>query len=442
MLDWRASQPVQYAVPAWLRDQQIAYAIQRVKGRVQAHPEARPEPVAVVGYGPSLAETWEEIRGFRYVISCSGAHKYLGERGIIPTWHVEVDPRPHKVVLIGEPQRDTTYLIASTCHKAVFDHLDGYDVKLWHVFNSTEEGQRLLPPDEWALTGGCDVGLRSLTMAAFLGFRDVHLFGLDGCAKNGARHAGSHPNGRHQYQPCEYGGVVYDTTPAMLEAARAMLHELDAMPKVTATFHGEGMIQHMVRDHQRPETVPASANIVAFQKPALISTEYKQLNIRLHEDCPEYGVSGARHAPLVRRIAEKLNLRSVLDYGCGKGQLAAAVDFPIWEYDPAIPGKDVSPRPADFVVCTDVLEHVEPERLDFVLDDLRRVTRTLAYLVVHRGPARKVLWDGRNAHLIQRDAAWWTEQVGRFFHVSKTWERGPELHLFVTPKPTAKAKAA
>jgi hypothetical protein len=54
-----------------------------------------------------------------------------------------------------------------------------------------------------------------------------------------------------------------------------------------------------------------------------------------------------------------------------------------------------------------VLEHIEPELLDTVLDDLQRVTMGLGIFTVHTGPAVKVLPDGRNAHLIQQPAQWW-----------------------------------
>src|SRR5438046_3895011 len=179
-LVWDKKQDVHYCVPLWLRDAQIQYATQRITERIQ--PGARrAEPIAVVGFGPALRDTWEQVKSFQYVISCSGSHKFLVEHGIVPNWHVEVDPRPHKVALIGPPQPDTEYLIASACHKAVFDHLDGYNVKLWHIFDASDDGIRSLPAGEWAVTGGCDAGLRAMTIAGFLGFRDLHIFGMDGC---------------------------------------------------------------------------------------------------------------------------------------------------------------------------------------------------------------------------------------------------------------------
>lgn len=439
VLDFAQKPEVSYCIPLWLRDEQIKQALTRTDvGRIAPAHESRSEACAVVGFGPSLKETWEQIKQFPVVFSCSGSHKFLVDKGIIPTYHVEVDPREHKVGLIGPPQRDTTYLISSTCHPKVFDHLKGYNVHLWHVFDPSEEGLRQLPPGEWAVTGGCDVGMRTMSLAAFLGYRDLHIFGLDGSTPIGIaeRHAAEHPHGVQKYCTTEYKGVTYHTTPAMLAAAQQTLYELNQLPKVNATFYGEGLIQEMMKDYTREPAKPAShlQNIVGFQKPELISAGYRNLNSQLHQDNLAYGVGGGKYRDTVCRLAEVLKTQSVLDYGCGKGYLAKAMPYPIWEYDPAILGKDAAPRPADLVICTDVLEHIEPEKLPYVLSDLKRCTKKMGYLVIHTGPAGKTLADGRNAHLIQKGKDWWFSKLKKHFSVSKIFDTPPLLHVLVTPR--------
>lgn len=436
-LDATKKQKVEYCIPLWLRDDQIRHACRAVTERFVPVKEPRTDPVAIVGYGPSLRETWEKIRDYRYIVTCSGSHRFLIDRGIIPTWHVEVDPRDHKIALLGDPHPDVEYLTASTCHPRYFQHLSGFKVRLWHIFDATEEGRRLLPAGEWLVTGGCDAGLRAMTMASLLGFRDLHVFGLDGCAvaEGAERHAGEHPNGKQKYKPCEYGGRTYWTTPGMLEAARQVGHELNQMPAVKATFHGDGLIQAMMADYV-PAPNPA-ADVVAVLKPELISAHYREQNAQLHRENMLYGVGGDRHADVVLTLIQKLNTRSVLDYGCGKGLLGRALaqkNIPIWEYDPAIPGKDESPRPADLVVCTDVLEHIEPENLHAVLGDLQRVVRKVGYFTIHTGPAQKTLPDGRNTHLIQQGHEWWDRTLSQFFQVGKIAPMGAELHVVVGRK--------
>jgi uncharacterized Rossmann fold enzyme len=445
-LDPLEPQKVSYCIPLPLRDAQIRASIARGLPRIQSRSGWRDEPTAIVCYGPSLNETWEKIRDFPVIFTCSGAHQFCTDRLIIPSYHVEVDPRPHKTALIGTPCRETVSLIASTCHPRVFEHLTGYDVRLWHVFDSQEDGIRTLPHGEWALTGGCSVGLRALTVAAFLGFHDLHIFGMDGCEGASGKHAAAHPNQPKGSAECEYppdSGVIYRTTPAMLSAAQGTFHELDQMPQVRATFYGEGLVQVMARDYVPKPADPKAPfqAMIGMRKGELISAEYVRLNAQLHRERPDYGVGGDRHASLVLQIIRKVPELSklgtglrVLDYGCGKGSLARALPMPVWEYDPAIPGKEESPRPADLVTCTDVLEHIEPERLNQVLEDLRRVTRAVGYFVIHTGAAQKTLPDGRNTHLIQRPRSWWELKLAKYFKIGQVFERGPEVTFVVGAK--------
>jgi uncharacterized Rossmann fold enzyme len=442
VLDPSKPQKVSYAIPLWMRDEQVKLAIARTSKRLTQTPDLRDEPAAIVGYGPSLRETWEQIREFKYIFSCSGAHRFLIDRGIIPTWQVAVDPLPQNTVrLIGQPHPDVQYLICSTCHPDVFDHLEGYDVTLWHSFAGEDEALRILPRGEWALTGGCDVGLRSIALARFFGFRDLHIFGMDGSspAPEQGRHAGEHPNPLVAKYTTEYGGRTFHTTPPMLEAARTVEHELQQLPDVKATFYGDGLIQHMAKFFKPVQRTTPS--LTAYNKPELISEKMRELNWKLHQTRPEYGAGGARHAKVVISLVETLKkssehgMPSVLDYGCGKGGLARALPFPIFEYDPAIPGKQGSPRPADLVIATDMLEHIEPDKLLFVLDDLRRCVKQTGYFVIHTGPAKKSFANGLNTHLIQNGFDWWKKKLSKFFLVAKVWPMGVELHFLVAPKP-------
>lgn len=438
-------QEVQYCIPLFVRDAYIKQNVRREGvGRIEAHGVRPGAKIAIVCFGPSLQDTWQEIEGFDAIITVSGAHKFLLDHGVRPEgrawWHVEVDPREHKIALLGDPRPGITYLPASCCHPAYYDHLaaHGADVKLWHVFDASDDAERLLPRGEWAITGGCNVGLRAMTIARFFGYLDQHVFGMDGCegAEVGKKHAAAHPlQDGTGHSVCEYpegSGHLWRTTPSMLESARQTWHELDMMGDVTATFHGEGLVQEMWK-HYTPKPKP-NQPAIAIAHPAVITEDYRALNAKLHADNLFYGVGGAKHADVVKKLRESIKAASVLDYGCGKGMLAQALDFPIWEYDPAIPGKDELPRPADLVTCTDVLEHIEPECLPAVLADLQRVVKKIGYLVIHTGPASKTLPDGRNTHLIQQDRAWWKAHLSAYFSVASLQQQGPLLHAVVGPR--------
>jgi hypothetical protein len=161
-----------------------------------------------------------------------------------------------------------------------------------------------------------------------------------------------------------------------------------------------------------------------------ITPEYAALNAQLHDETT-YGSGSWRHADDVRAFMDETSSETVLDYGCGKGLLRTALDNPEWfrEYDPAIEGKDARPEPADLLVCTDVLEHIEPELLDNVLDDIARCARRAAYIVVATRVAKKFLADGRNAHLIVQDAEWWKEKLSKYFFIMSANADGGEVIL-------------
>lgn len=432
-LDINEKQKASYAIPLWLRDEQIRVNTAEVKGRLECAYELRSDPIAIVCYGPSLNNTWEKVRDFKYIMTCSGAHRFLIDRGIVPTWHAEVDPRKHKIQLLGEPHPDIEYLPASACHPDYFKHLSGFKVRLWHVYDPNEGPLRLLPRGEWALCGGCSVGLRAMVLARFIGFTEQYVFGMDGNSGPTGKHAAFHPMQAKESFEVEHEGVTYHTTPAFLEAARLTPYELDQLPDVKATFYGEGLVQALMKNYQRKVT-PKEGSFIAFNKPELISPEMQRLNAQLHRDRLEYGVGGGRHADTVIKLRASTKADSVLDYGAGKGFLAKALPFPIWEYDPAVSGKQETPRPADLCVCSDVLEHIEPDKLMCVLDDLRRCVKMVGYFVINTGPAIKCYADGRNTHLIQKGRAWWEERLGKFFTIGKILESGNELHVVVGPK--------
>jgi FkbM family methyltransferase len=430
-----------YCIDLDTRDRQVIESLARIPGRLQPSPD-RDGKIAVVCYGPSLEETWEQVRHFDKIITVSGAHKFLIDKGIIPTWHAEVDPRPHKADLIGTPHKDVEYLCASVCHKAVFDLLEGFNVKLWHVF-SHEAGREKIPVafprGDWAITGGSNVGLRALVIARFMGFKKVTLFGMDYSFKrDGSQHAGWHPKEHPNLYAVEVAGETYFTNPPMHQYAQQFFHEIAQLGDIELDVVGEGLLQAQIREHTKTKPLipkEGKKGMLAATTPETITAEYAALNRKLHETDPAYGISGSKRADTVRKLIESTKPSTILDYGCGKGTLGAALDRPIWEYDPCVPGKDAPPRPADLVICTDVLEHVEPDRLTATLLDLSRCTLKVCYVVVNTGPAKKKLADGRNAHLIQKSMAWWKEQLSAFFAVASIQQEGVEVLAVLGPKP-------
>lgn len=150
-----------------------------------------------------------------------------------------------------------------------------------------------------------------------------------------------------------------------------------------------------------------------------ISPEYLRMQQHLHSIPKGYGGNGDKWTDAVADMIRENECKSILDYGCGQGTLAKAllkksdllVD--IHEYDPAIRGKDQIEKykKFDLIVCTDVLEHIEPDKLGIVIDHIFRLSNKLVFLVIATRPSNKWLLDNRNAHLIIEPGTWWMERL-------------------------------
>lgn len=162
---------------------------------------------------------------------------------------------------------------------------------------------------------------------------------------------------------------------------------------------------------------------------SLISNEYKKLLIEQHED-RYWGGTGRQHAKEILSFAKSYNCRTALDYGSSNHRDCLKRHFHntypgellFYEYDPAVESKSGLPQPQDIVVCTDVLEHIEPELLDNVLGHIRDCMLKCGLFVISTRPAIQVLSDGRNAHLIVENKDWWKAKLEEYFSVeSMTW---------------------
>lgn len=166
-----------------------------------------------------------------------------------------------------------------------------------------------------------------------------------------------------------------------------------------------------------------------------ISDEYVRLNAIVHKQRDGYGNSANRFAKDIGKALCQSHTMSFLDYGCGKESLrrCLAKDFPYLierteygAYDPAIPNRAVKPdkgKQYDMVVSTDVLEHIEPEYLPAVLEEIKGYAKKGVYFNICMRPSGDILPDGRNAHLIVQEAPWWREVLSKAFEGWKLEER-------------------
>lgn len=128
----------------------------------------------------------------------------------------------------------------------------------------------------------------------------------------------------------------------------------------------------------------------------------------------KYGQSARSAARSIERCLAELNPGVTLEYGCGQSRLHEILQRPgmIFDrYDPAIPPLATIPREHyDFLISTDVLEHIPTEDVPEVLAHMRRLS-SHAFLRISTRPARTILPDGRNAHLTVWPGDKWLEAV-------------------------------
>ncbi len=170
-------------------------------------PEFFPNPCihdgtfVIVGSGPTLPKVIDLIREERSkgrpLCAIKGAHDFLLDNGIVPDLFVSVEPRERPLKHVSD---ETCYLLASRVSPSLFDQLAGKKIVIWHSWSShvhtperPEPGKQLrwedfepLPECEvwrgrFGIGGASTSGLRAVNLGYLMGFRKVHMYGMDSC---------------------------------------------------------------------------------------------------------------------------------------------------------------------------------------------------------------------------------------------------------------------
>lgn len=156
-------------------------------------------PAILVGGGPSLADTWGQIKYQQFrkgtVFALNGAHDWLIEHDIIPDYHILLDSRPGNSGFVSKPHRRVRYLVSAFCHPSVFEALEGYRVMLW--MNDMEGVrpmvERITDRPVCLVGGGATVGMKAMFMVYLMGFKKLHFHGFDSSYRDDANHAYQQP---------------------------------------------------------------------------------------------------------------------------------------------------------------------------------------------------------------------------------------------------------
>ncbi len=170
----------------------------------------------------------------------------------------------------------------------------------------------------------------------------------------------------------------------------------------------------------------------------MISDTYKKILTDIHENTP-FG-KRSKVPKHLEDFIKDVKPNTILDFGCGKGRLVDRLreDYPKITVDGYDPGnkffdKSLDDRYVDLLISTDVLEHVEPEYIDDTLKYLSTKSKYIYHLIA-LSPAKLILSDGRNAHLIQESPEWWKQ---KFLKLNYRIIKEDYQESYKTPKGTS-----
>jgi hypothetical protein len=218
--------------------------------------------LVVVAGGPSMKSRLGSIqdrqrKGAR-VMACNGARRFLLANGIAPDAVAMLDMSEEVLGFLGEPVDDALYLVASIVHPSVLDALENQKVLLWHCDygeGRNKEQADILndhPEKPGSLIGGGNtIGVRTLNLGFLMGFKTIHLYGLDSSyADDGADHAyAKHVGAEPEAVTVIYNDKSYRCSPWMAKQAGEFefYYRQFTSVGVKVMVHGEGLIPDIWR---------------------------------------------------------------------------------------------------------------------------------------------------------------------------------------------------
>ena len=243
-----------------VRSEQMLHNIKRIKERVPIPVASHDRQAVVCCYGPSLKTTWEEAAALVIgdqdhktdLVTVSGSHDFMVLRGVVPHYHFETDPRVHKAKHVNKIHKDVNYLLASCVHPAVVDKLRRRKahVFLWHAYEGQWSFDLIVKHELGAamVGGGANAGLRSLAVLHAMGYRKMHVFGMDCSFGDGPemeQHAGGHAGRDQPPLRITCDGKEFWTSPLYIAYARGFFEQMRAMAGMNITLYGDGLLQTM-----------------------------------------------------------------------------------------------------------------------------------------------------------------------------------------------------
>ena len=233
-------------------DRNIEYALGQNYPGLQALVGTESGAVSIVGSGPSLKGNWQRLRDSDTdIIACNAACQFLLDRGVVPKYMFCFDADPLMLEFIT-PHPDITYLMASRCPPKAFDLLKDCKVVLWHA-KGDEHIEQILQRrglfNEPMCAGGSAAVTRAMMLAHPLGYRTMHLWGVDSSFAMSDTHIRKSTTDEKQITVMLHNRV-FATAPWMCVQAedfKVLAPTLRDIYGVRLIVHGDGLIPHLAR---------------------------------------------------------------------------------------------------------------------------------------------------------------------------------------------------
>lgn len=367
----------------------------------------------LVGGGPSVEGDLDKIkelyRDGATIFAMNAASQWLHEKGVPVDYQCIIDAKEETSSLVDHQAKD--HLIGSQVHPKTMDSIK--DPIVWHLEIGNIE--KLFPDERVTkggyvlLGGGAAVGNSSMCAAYALGFRNLHIFGMDSCHKDNKSHVYSQP--MNQFIPnveVEWAGRKFLCSVAMKAQAERfqITSELLKQMGCTITVYGDGLLQTMY--HSKLDDL----------------TEQQKYQRMWQFDAYRDHSPGERIAKYYLESFKPEGL--IIDFGCGTGRAGIefrkhgndvllidftdnsrdheALEIPFLQWDLTKP----CPARADNGFCTDVMEHIPTDDVckvvHNIMDSAKKVFFQISTVEDDFGDA-----IGHDLHLTVKPHSWWKE---------------------------------
>lgn len=228
---------------------------------------ANERSVCIVGGGPSLKTNLPELKARsnsgQEIWALNGAAQYLEDNGIHVDAQWIVDARDVNERFVGG---NWTHYLASQCHPSLFTKAEG-EIILWHEATCDE-----FIPKGKAVTlvgGGTTVGMKALCGAYALGFRYIHVYGMDSSFEGDHHHSYAQPeNDRDAQIDVNVEGKKFKAASWMIRQVEDFIGLSDELASLGCEInvHCGGLLGHVAQKiaEERNKPLEIEGNIVHY----------------------------------------------------------------------------------------------------------------------------------------------------------------------------------